>query len=476
MIRFDDHSSRASRRSKDKLAAVRVIWDTWVKNLPKMYNPSENVAVDERLYPFKGRCQFRQYMPKKPEKYGIKFWVACCSKSGYAWNMQIYTGKPSSGTREKNQEMRVVLDMVKGLKGHNVTCDNFFTSLFTGRRTEKKEFDFGWYGKKSKPELPWELLHLQCRKLNSSRFAFSEDCTIVSYLPKKNRNVLVLSTMHNDNRVSDGKGNKPDIILHYNNTKGGVDNLDKMTSTYFCQRMTARWPLVIYCNIIDVSAYNAYVLWTEKHPAWNVGRLHKRRLFLEELGKAVVQPEMMRRKTPSRTAAAKSAVERLRKDAEQPFTSGITDTDASGKKRARCQLCVSSGNKTSKYAAVIQSYLDNGWAEEAPDAGPLGRTWYLPHHAVYQKGSSGEVKCRIVFEGSARFRDISLNDLLDAGSKLQADLLGILIRFRRYRIGLQADIQKMYLQVALYEADRDVCRFLWSEPGENELPKTYRLT
>ncbi|KRZ65576.1 hypothetical protein T08_1335 [Trichinella sp. T8] len=55
-------------------------------------------------------------MPKKPAKYGIKFWVACCSKSSYAWNMQIYTGKPSSGTREKNQGMRVVLDMVKGLK------------------------------------------------------------------------------------------------------------------------------------------------------------------------------------------------------------------------------------------------------------------------------------------------------------------------------------------------------------------------
>ncbi|KRZ08871.1 PiggyBac transposable element-derived protein 4 [Trichinella zimbabwensis] len=316
MIRFDDHNSRASRRSKDKLAAVRVIWDTWVKNLPKMYNPSQNVTIDERLYPFKGRCQFRQYMPKKPAKYGIKFWVTCCSKSSYAWNMQIYTGKPSSGIREKNQGMRVVLDMAKGLKGHNVTCDNFFTSYSLGVELRKKNLTLVGTVKKNKPELPWELLHLQGRELNSSRFAFSEDCTIVSYVPKKNKNVLVLSTMHNDTRVSDGKGSKPDIILHYNNTKGGVDNLDKMTSTYSCQRKTVRWPLVIFYNIIDVSAYNAYVLWTEKHPTWNAGRLHKRRLFLEELGKALVQPEMMRRKTLPRTAAAKSAVERLRKDAE----------------------------------------------------------------------------------------------------------------------------------------------------------------
>ncbi|KRZ81405.1 PiggyBac transposable element-derived protein 4, partial [Trichinella sp. T8] len=249
----------------------------------------------------------RQYIPKKTAKYGIKFWVACCSKSGYAWRMQIYAGKPSSGTREKNQGMRVVLDMVKGLKGHNVTCDNFFTLHALG--------------------LPRELLQLQGRKLNSSTFAFSENCTIISYLPKKNKNVLVLSTMHNVNQVCDGKGSKPDIILHYNNTEGGVDNLDKMTSTYSCQGMTVRWPLVIFYNIIDVYAYNAYVLWTEKHPAWNVGRLHKRRLFVEELGKTLVQPEMMMRKTLPRTAAAKSAVERLRKDGEQPSTNGITDTD-----------------------------------------------------------------------------------------------------------------------------------------------------
>ncbi|XP_003370692.1 conserved hypothetical protein, partial [Trichinella spiralis] len=80
---------------------------------------------------------------------------------------------------------------------------------------------------------------------------------------------------------------------------------------------------------------------------WQPERLHKRRLFLEELGKALVQPEMMWRKTLPRTAAAKSAVERMRKDAEQSSTSGITDTDTGGKKSARCQLCVSSDNKTS---------------------------------------------------------------------------------------------------------------------------------
>ncbi|KAL1229465.1 Undecaprenyl-diphosphatase [Trichinella spiralis] len=41
--------------------------------------------------------------------------------------------------REKNQCMRMVLDMTKGLKGHNDTCDNFFTSYALGLELRKKK-------------------------------------------------------------------------------------------------------------------------------------------------------------------------------------------------------------------------------------------------------------------------------------------------------------------------------------------------
>ena len=40
--------------------------------------------------------------------------------------------KPVTGRPEKNQGMRVVLDMTAGLKGHNSTYDNFFTSHALG--------------------------------------------------------------------------------------------------------------------------------------------------------------------------------------------------------------------------------------------------------------------------------------------------------------------------------------------------------
>jgi hypothetical protein len=60
-------------------------------------------------------------MPSKQAKFRIKMWVACDAQSIYAWKMQVYTEKLTSGGLEKNQGMRAALDVTNGLKGHNIT-------------------------------------------------------------------------------------------------------------------------------------------------------------------------------------------------------------------------------------------------------------------------------------------------------------------------------------------------------------------
>lgn len=49
------------------------IWDKWVQQLHFLYNPGTHITVDECLVLFCGRCPFRQYMQRKPAKYGIKY-------------------------------------------------------------------------------------------------------------------------------------------------------------------------------------------------------------------------------------------------------------------------------------------------------------------------------------------------------------------------------------------------------------------
>lgn len=294
-------------------------------------------------------------MPSKPAKYGIKIWVACDAQSSYAWKMQVYTGKPTSGGPEKNQGMRVVLDVTDGLRGHNVTCDNFFTSYELSQQLLKRKITMVGTVRKNKPELPPALLATRGREAFSSKFAFTPTTTLVSYLPKRNKNVVLLSTLHKTAEISDREDRKPAIILDYNHNKGGVDNLDKVIGTYSCRRMTARWPLVIFHNIIDVSSYNAFMIWNKINPTWMPDKRNKRRVFLEQLGKALVTPHIQRRERLPRTAASAALVKAVQGAESCPDP---PEAAAGAGKRRRCQFCPSKKDcKTNTMCCTCEKYI-----------------------------------------------------------------------------------------------------------------------
>jgi len=79
---------------------------------------------------FKGRSSLKQYMPLKPVKRGYKAWLRCDSKTGYAFQFQLYTGKSSDNITEVGLGTRVVTSLTDSLSDQNihVTFDNFFTS------------------------------------------------------------------------------------------------------------------------------------------------------------------------------------------------------------------------------------------------------------------------------------------------------------------------------------------------------------
>ncbi|XP_027020195.2 M-phase phosphoprotein 8 isoform X2 [Tachysurus fulvidraco] len=330
VICFDDHNTRSARRAIDKLAAIRQVWDKWVCRLQRMYNPGTDVTVDKCLVTFKGRCGFKHYMANKPGSYGIKIWVVCDSQTSYAWNMQVYTGNPVDGQPEKNLGQYVILEVTKGLQEHIITCDHFFTSYVLGQELLKRKLAMVGTIRKNRPELPPALLATRDRDRLSSQFAFTDTHTLVSYCPKKGRNVLLMSTLHQDTKVSTTEDKKPQIILDYHKNKRGVDNLDKVTSVYSCKQMTAHWPITVFYNMLDVSAYNSFVLWREINPNWKQRKCHKMRLFLEELGRELVTPLIKRHQPPPRTPASASIVREVQKGAS---------TSAHLPKRRRCIFC-----------------------------------------------------------------------------------------------------------------------------------------
>ncbi|XP_056108635.1 piggyBac transposable element-derived protein 4-like [Rhinichthys klamathensis goyatoka] len=352
VIRFDNRETRHQRHQNDKLAPIRELWDKWVERLPLIYNPGPAVTVDERLVAFRGRCRFKQYIPNKPAKYGIKLWTACDSKTSYAWNMQVYTGKSSSGVPEKNQGQRVVLEMTEGLQGHTVVCDNFYTSYNLGKELLRKKNTMVGTIRRNKTELPPALVTNMNRDLFSTKFAFTDTHALVSYCPKKRKNVLLMSTLHKDACVSTREDRKPEAILYYNENKGGVDNLDKVTGTYSCKRKTLRWPMVLFFNILDVSAYNAFVAWMEVNPGWKEGKTFRRRLFLEELGKSMVTPLIQRRQNIPRALPSATLV----RDIQTPEPGPSVGTGR-GEKRKRCTLCAPKDVKTGTVCFKCRAHI-----------------------------------------------------------------------------------------------------------------------
>jgi hypothetical protein len=72
----------------------------------------------------------------------------------------------------------------------------------------------------------------------------------------------------------------------------------------------SRWPMVVFYDILDVSAVNAFILWTHINPTWNQNKLQRRRLFLKELGKGLVAEHLQTRLTlPNLSLSLRAIIE-----------------------------------------------------------------------------------------------------------------------------------------------------------------------
>lgn len=128
-----------------------------------------------------------------------------------------------------------------------------------------------------------------------------------------------------------------------------------------------------------------------------------------------------------------------------------------------------------EYRKFLSEYEQMGHMTRVPAyAGPEGVAYYLPHHAVI-KESSTTTKVRVVFNASAKTHTgLSLNSLLDPGHKQQQDLSQIILKWRKHRIVITGDIEKMFRQILVAPEDRDLQRIVWRNRPE-DLISEYQL-
>jgi hypothetical protein len=137
-----------------------------------------------------------------------------------------------------------------------------------------------------------------------------------------------------------------------------------------------------------------------------------------------------------------------------------------------------SGDLRNEYEKVFKELEVAGFIEEVPKSEVEKResVFYLPHRPVV-KESSCSTKVRPVFDASAAGPNgVSLNDCLDSGPALLPSVVDLVLRFRRWKFALVADVTKAFLQVGLRQEDRDVHRFLLLDGDAVRVMRFLRVT
>lgn len=291
-LRFDDKSTRQERREFDKFAPVREIWDIFMRQCRSNYTPFEHVTVDEQLLGFRGRCPFKMYIPSKPDKYGIKIVMMCDSKTYY-----MCYGIPYVGKEQRDSQLAIptqyVLRLTEDIQGtnRNITVDNWFTSCELAKELMKVNLTLVGTMRKNKADIPPQLLQTKGKNVSSSEFVFNESSTMVSFITKRKKAVILLSTMHFQPSIDDETG-KPEMILFYNATKGGVDTFDQLCHSKTVSRKTRRWPLRVFYGMLDAAGVNSFVIYCLNNPS---ASKMKRSAFLKSLAFCLFEDHMKMR-------------------------------------------------------------------------------------------------------------------------------------------------------------------------------------
>ena len=250
----------------DPLYKVRTMIDLILPKLKDNYKPGQNLSVDEGMIGFKGRVHFRQYMPAKPTKWGIKVWQICESDSGYCCGFDVYTGKKRDGNRQYGLGYDVVWSLTEAYHNQNrhIYYDRFFSSINLAEHLElvntyvcgtimANRKGIPEAVKKAKLKRQGDLVQIQKGNLIATAYKDKRQITFASTCAPPHSN----------------ESGKPFVNVLYNKHMGGVDRYDQMCSYYPVGRSGTKWWRYIMWYIINMAIVNSWLLYqkSEKDPA-----------------------------------------------------------------------------------------------------------------------------------------------------------------------------------------------------------------
>ena len=319
-LHFNNNDNRIDRGEVgyDALFKVRPLLDFVVPLCRQAYAPGETLSIDESMVAFKGRIYFKQYLPSKPTKWGLKVFMLADATSFYCHNIIIYTGKSNYVIDDGNtMRSQVVFDLLNGYedRGHKLFTDNFYTSPALYKKLKEKNIGACGTVLDNTRGYPQQLKKKE-RKMKRGDppvFAKSQDLLVATFHDSKR--VSVLATVGDNSttnkRVRDRKSpsgfrniSKPTIAQIYNNYMAGVDHFDQLKGNYNYPHKALKWYFCVFHFLKEVALINGLICFRQKDPSMTAKKF--RYLVLN----ALIRDQVIRRNSTA-VAPAPALEERL---------------------------------------------------------------------------------------------------------------------------------------------------------------------
>ena len=239
--------------NRDRLYKLRPLIDHLFEAFQTVYTPGPSVAVDESLVMWKGRLHFRQYLPLKHARFGIKLFCLA-EDSGYLYRFRIYAGKqdpatamlsvmPSECANFSHTEQVVVYMALPLLdKGYSIFMDNWYSSC--------RLYDYLHHrqttacGTMRSNRVPLPVRQSQPAVGQSTAFRCGP---LLCLKFKDKKDIYMLTTCHDETMVKPPRSRgrprtdketelKPQCIVDYNKNMGSVDRVDAVLHPYSAAR------------------------------------------------------------------------------------------------------------------------------------------------------------------------------------------------------------------------------------------------
>ncbi|KAJ8929104.1 hypothetical protein NQ314_018218 [Rhamnusium bicolor] len=92
LLRFWHSSNNEEAPEGDRIFKIRKLTELLINKYQENMNPGKILTVDETMILFRGKLKFKQYIPGKRHKYGVKVFKLC-DMIGYTYSLEVYSGK-----------------------------------------------------------------------------------------------------------------------------------------------------------------------------------------------------------------------------------------------------------------------------------------------------------------------------------------------------------------------------------------------